>query len=81
VRRALGAFVTVGALTLTATPAGAAQTSENLRFTASDGVSLQATVSGEAPLAPRPTIVEFSPYGRASGTLDPRPAYNFLLRR
>src|SRR5436305_3354657 len=59
--------------------AQAAQISQNVRFTASDGVSLQTTVSGEAPLLPRPTVVEFSPYGRNSGTLDPGPAFNFLL--
>src|SRR3954447_7119631 len=59
--------------------AQAATTSRNIRFTASDGVSLATTVTGQAPLAPRPTIVEFSPYGRASGTFTPGPDYNFLL--
>ena len=59
--------------------AQAATTSQNIRFTASDGVSLQTTISGQAPLAPRPTIVEFSPYGRNSGTFTPAPDYNFLL--
>src|SRR4051812_15614938 len=62
-----------------AAPARAARTSQDIRFIASDGVSLQTTVTGEAPLAPRPTIVEFSPYGRDSGTFTPGPAYNFLL--
>jgi uncharacterized protein len=60
-------------------PAQAAPTSENIRFTASDGVSLQTTVTGEGPLTARPTIVEFSPYGRDSGTFAPGPDYNFLL--
>src|SRR4051794_6077519 len=60
-------------------PAYAARTSQDIRFTASDGVSLQTTVTGEAPLAPRPTIVEFSPYGDDSGSFTPGPAYNFLL--
>src|SRR3954451_10119267 len=59
--------------------AQAATTSRNIRFTASDGVSLQTTVTGAAPLAPRPVIVEFSPYGRDSGTFTPGPDYNFLL--
>jgi len=70
-------LVVVGA----AAPAHAAQTSEDIRFTASDGVELQTTVTGEAPLAPRPTIVEFSPYGRNSGTagFGPGQDYNFLL--
>lgn len=57
----------------------AAPATQNFRFTASDGVSLQATVRGEAPLAPRPTIVEFSPYGRNTATFDGGPAYNHLL--
>src|SRR4051794_24288591 len=60
-------------------PAYAARTSQDIRFTTSDGVSLQTTVSGEAPLAPRPTIVEFSPYGDNSGSFTPSPAYNLLL--
>ncbi len=62
-----------------AAPAQAAQVSQNTRFTASDGVSLQTTISGEGTLAPRPVLVEFSPYGRNSGTLDPGPAFNSLL--
>jgi hypothetical protein len=62
-----------------APPAGAAVVSQDARFTASDGVSLQLTVSGEGPLTARPTVVEFSPYGRGSTTLSPGPAYNVLL--
>ncbi len=60
-------------------PASAAPVSKDVRFTADDGVSLQATISGDGSLAPRPTIVEFSPYGRGSGTLDPGPGFNSLL--
>src|SRR4051794_1107680 len=60
-------------------PASAAPVSRDVRFTADDGVSLQTTIRGEASLAPRPTIVEFSPYGRNSGTLDVGPSFNFLL--
>ena len=60
-------------------PASAANVSQDARFVASDGVSLQTTLTGEAPMAPRPTVVEFSPYGRNSGTLDPGPGFNFLL--
>ena len=48
-------------------------------ITMSDGVQLQATLTGTAPLAPRPTIVEFSPYGRNSETFRPSRAYNALL--
>ncbi|MGH3412873.1 MAG: CocE/NonD family hydrolase [Marmoricola sp.] len=49
------------------------------RFTASDGVSLATTLTGRAPMAPRPTVVEFSPYGRNSQTLSVGPEYNYLL--
>lgn len=52
---------------------------EQLTVTASDGVALQTTLSSTGPLQPRPTVVEFSPYGRDSGTLDPGPDYNTLL--
>jgi uncharacterized protein len=72
----LGAVV---ALAVLASPAGAAVVSQNQRFTASDGVSLQTTVSGEGPMAARPTIVEFSPYGRNSQSFAPGPEYNLLL--
>ena len=51
----------------------------DLPFTASDGVRLQATLSGAAPIGPRPTIVEFSPYGRNSQTVTPSQDYNLLL--
>src|SRR3954453_6207218 len=77
-RLIVGCAAALVALGATA-PARAARTSQDIRFTASDGVSLQTTVTGEAPLAPRPTIVEFSPYGDDSGTFTPGPAYNFLL--
>src|SRR3954447_8270383 len=73
------ALALVAAMLVAVAPAQAAQVSESPRFTASDGISLQTTISGEGPLAPRPVIVEFSPYGRGSGTLDPGPAYNSLL--
>jgi uncharacterized protein len=64
-------------LAITAAPARAA--SVDFPFTASDGVRLATTISGAAPITARPTIVEFSPYGRNSGTFAPSPAYNFLL--
>jgi len=59
-----------------------------LAFHASDGTTLQTTLTGTAPIAPRPTIVEFSPYGRDSQTFKPGhtstesmgpPSYNALL--
>lgn len=62
-----------------ASPASAATTTLNTRVAMSDGVTLQATVTGQAPLAPRPVIVEFTPYGPGSGTTQDGPAYNYLL--
>lgn len=62
--------------------AGAATTSTatlNTRVTMSDGVTLAATITGQAPLTARPVIVEFSPYGPGSGTTQDGPAYNYLL--
>ncbi len=82
--RVTAAVVAVGmvGLGLMAGAAGGAtpgRFSEDIRFVASDGVSLQTTLTGSAPPVARPVIVEFSPYGRGSGTFDPGPAYNFLL--
>lgn len=80
-RRAAALLATAAALggTLLATSASAATVSSNQRFTASDGVSLQATISGEGSLSPRPVIVEFSPYGRGTTTSAPIPGFNSLL--
>ncbi|MGH2866293.1 MAG: hypothetical protein ACRDNK_01825, partial [Solirubrobacteraceae bacterium] len=64
---ALGTFVAC-------TPAEAAQVSQDMRITMSDGVSLQATLTGQAPLTARPVIVEFSPYGSGSATTYDGPA-------
>src|SRR3954465_11046360 len=77
--RLIAGFVGALALCVSAAPARAAQVSQDIRFTASDGVSLQTTVTGAAPLAARPVLVEFSPYGRVRGTFTPVPGYNFLL--
>jgi hypothetical protein len=73
---AMVGLVLVGGAARGATPG---RFSEDIRFVASDGVSLQTTVTGSAPPEARPVIVEFSPYGRSSGTFSPGPAYNFLL--
>ena len=62
---------------LTAAPAAAA--TEQLGVTASDGVRLQATLTSDGPVAPRPTIVEFSPYGRSNVTYERPPGFNGLL--
>ncbi|MFL6090331.1 MAG: CocE/NonD family hydrolase [Aeromicrobium sp.] len=60
-------------------PSPAAAGEQQFSFTASDGVQLRAAVTGSDPLAARPTVVEFSPYGRNSGTLAVGPAFNTLL--
>jgi predicted acyl esterase len=78
-RTLAAAGAAVASVAVFAPGAYAATTSQDARFTASDGVTLQATVTGQAPLTARPTVVEFSPYGRNSGTLDPGPDYNFVL--
>ncbi len=59
--------------------ADAATATVNTRVTMSDGVSLQATITGQVPLVARPVIVEFSPYGNGSGTTYDGTAYNYLL--
>ena len=77
-RRAVVALLAAALASLSAA-AQAAPVAQQVRFAASDGVTLQATVTGEGSLAARPVIVEFSPYGRNSGTIDAGPAYNHLL--
>lgn len=77
-RRALAGLLTAAAVAA-ALPAGAGAAVQEQRFTASDGVSLQTTLTGPAPLSARPTIVEFSPYGRNTATVEPGPEYNLLL--
>jgi uncharacterized protein len=75
----MAAATALSATLLFASGAQADTATLNTRVTMSDGVSLQATVTGQAPLAARPVIVEFSPYGPGSGTTDDGPAYNYLL--
>lgn len=77
--RVIAALALAGAIASSSSSALAAPVASQERFVASDGVSLQATVTGEGPLVARPVIVEFSPYGRGSGTFDAGPAYNHLL--
>ncbi|HEX6390363.1 MAG TPA: CocE/NonD family hydrolase [Solirubrobacteraceae bacterium] len=77
--RILGLLCAVALVLVLPATASAAKVTKDERVTMSDGVALQATVSGEGPLARRPVIVEFSPYGRNTATLDVGPAYNHLL--
>ncbi len=61
------------------TPAEPGQTAtQAVRFQASDGAQLHAVLRGTDDLSPKPLIVEFSPYGGASGVPDFGPAYNYV---
>ncbi|MEZ0577980.1 CocE/NonD family hydrolase [Nocardioides sp. MH1] len=48
-------------------------------FTTSDGVALRTTLTSPGPVAARPTVVEFSPYGNNSQTFSFDADYNYLL--
>ncbi|GAA3513005.1 CocE/NonD family hydrolase [Aeromicrobium panaciterrae] len=52
--------------------------SQALRIVTSDGTSLAATLSGNDATTPRPTIVEFTPYGESGASFTAGPAYNYL---
>lgn len=56
-----------------------AATSTTTRITMPDGVTLEAVLSGAAPMGARPTVVEFTPYGTAGRSYDVGPDYNYLL--
>jgi uncharacterized protein len=75
----MAAVVAAFAFLVAAPSAVAATTTLDTRVTMSDGVTLHATVSGEAPLAQRPVIIEFSPYGPGTGTTQDGPDFNYLL--
>ena len=72
------AVVVIAACAL-APAAQAATATLSKRVRMGDGVTLQATITGQAPLVARPVIAEFSPYGSGSGTTNDGPAYNYLL--
>lgn len=71
----LAAFAT---LCLGPSAAWGQQAVQELEFQASDGVTLHATVSGQAPLSPRPLIVEYSPYGEGPGGPPVGPGFNYV---
>ncbi|WP_209720134.1 CocE/NonD family hydrolase [Marmoricola sp. OAE513] len=56
----------------------AAPTATKLRIAASDGTSLAATLTSEDVTAPRPTVVEFTPYGENGASFTVGPEYNYL---
>lgn len=73
----LGSLLVAGGWSQPATAEGPVVVQQ--RFTASDGVEIQTTLTSPGAVQPRPTVVEFSPYGRDSGTLVVGPEYNTLL--
>ncbi|HVK26905.1 MAG TPA: CocE/NonD family hydrolase, partial [Nocardioides sp.] len=79
----VAAVTTVSGLAAAPLPAHAEEPAEPVvvqqRFTTSDGVELQTTLTSTGPVAAKPTVVEFSPYGRGSETLEVSADYNFLL--
>lgn len=54
------------------------QVTQNIRFTASDGITLMTKVGGRGELKPRPLIVEFSPYDPGCCAEYAGPDYNYL---
>src|SRR5438067_11823679 len=78
--RVVGVVIALAVCALaTSAPAGAAQVTREMRVAMSDGVTLHATLTGAGPLAARPVIVEFSPYGPGTGSTYDGTAYNYLL--
>jgi predicted acyl esterase len=73
----------VAALSLVFTAAAPSSAADDAKQTftvvASDGVKLTVTLTAPGGIAPRPTVVEFSPYGRDSGTLATGSDFNQLL--
>src|SRR5690349_4255363 len=79
-RAALTLITALGLAFAGLSPAAAADDAqETFTVTASDGVKIRATLTAPGGVAPRPTVVEFSPYGRNSGTLATGADYNQLL--
>ncbi|HWU21949.1 MAG TPA: CocE/NonD family hydrolase [Nocardioides sp.] len=72
----------LGLLALGARPAGAdtaTTVTETVRYTAPDGTSIKTVLTGAAPMASRPTVVEFTPYGAGGASYAVGPDYNYLL--
>ena len=79
VRSWLAVSFAFGALALSAPVAGAAEEVRELSLRASDGVTLHATVAGQAPLTRRPLVVEYSPYGQGPDAHPPLgPEFNYV---
>jgi putative CocE/NonD family hydrolase len=56
----------------------AATGTTNLRIATSDGASLAANLSSPDLSTPRPTVVEFTPYGEGGAAFTVGPDYNYL---
>lgn len=78
---AVAAALAVSAALLAAPSAaeGPATVVREQRFTTSDGAQLQTTLTSAGPVAPRPTVVEFSPYGDGTESFSFGPDFNYLL--
>ncbi|MEA2148081.1 MAG: uncharacterized protein QOG59_3668 [Solirubrobacteraceae bacterium] len=61
-----------------ASPVSAAQVTQDLSFTADDGVVLHASIGGEGSIARRPLIIEDSPYAPACCAAIAGPDYNYI---
>ena len=59
--------------TLSVAPASAEPATQGDRVTVSDGTSLAVSIRGEQPLAARPTVVEFTPYGSSGAAFTVGP--------
>lgn len=75
----LGGLVVAAAALVTPGSASAESATTTDRVTVSDGTSIAVTVTGEQPLAARPTVVEFTPYGASGAAFAVGPDYNYLL--
>ncbi|RNL79562.1 CocE/NonD family hydrolase [Nocardioides marmorisolisilvae] len=81
-RRTLAGLVAAGvsltAALLPMSSGSAATGDQKLRVTTSDGTSLAATLTTAGVDTPRPTVVEFTPYGESGATYSFSSDYNFL---
>ena len=75
-RRLLLALLVLGLLAPAA--ARAELVTQDVRFTASDGKQLHATVAGHGDLRARPTIIEFTPYAEGCCNDFAGDAYNYV---
>jgi putative CocE/NonD family hydrolase len=78
VRRAALLVLVAGLVLALAASAHAALVTQDIDFTASDGVVLHATIGGEGGISPRPLIIEDSPYAPACCDAFAGPAYNYV---